>query len=130
MTVNVIAALPEFGERIFDTYVKLIVYYSDHVRHYITKVIEKANGWTQIGETFLFDKAFKNTTVKLQLWHYNKYKSDEQLYEENTTISSMTNRIIFRSSTSKTSSKVLMASLWRDDYVDDNFFFTSNAISK
>lgn len=123
------AVLPEFGGRLSESYVKMIVYYPNRIEHYTTKTKEKSNGWTLIGETVQFEQAPNTTSVKLQIWRDNKYKNDEQLYEENTTLSSMVNRIIFKSSTQTSGSKLLMVSIWRENYIDDNFYFASNTFS-
>lgn len=121
LTVNVIAAVPEFWNRSWNPYVKLIVHYQGYVKCYTTNVIEKSTGWTPIGETFRLPKVPKNTPIQLQIWHFNKYNYNQQLYEEITTLSSMIDRIVFENSTIRTNSKLFMVSIWRDDIEDEYF---------
>lgn len=115
LTVNVIAALPDTGDRSYDLYVKFIVYYPKYITQYSTKIIEKSAGWTLIREMFRFDKAPKDTPIVLQIWDHNRFKSDERLYVEKTTLSSMVDRVIFENSTMKSNSKLFMVSIWRDN---------------
>lgn len=116
------AALPEFGDRFYDMYVKLIVYYPKYVKQYTTKIKEKSSGWTPIGEIFRFDEAPKNTPIQIQIWDENMFRSDELIYEEKTTLSAMTDRVIFEKSTIKTNSKLFIVSIWRDNF-EDTFLY-------
>lgn len=112
MTISVIAALPGLGDRYYDIYVKLIVYHPKHIEKYTTQILEKSTGWTWIGETFRFDEAPMDATIQLQVRNHNKYKWDEKLYEETTTLSSMIDRTIFENSSLKSNSKLFMVSFW------------------
>lgn len=116
LTINVIAVLSDFDDHLYDLYVKLIVSYPESIKQYTTKTIEKSSGWTPIGEMFRFDQAPKDTPFQLQIWDYNTFKSDELLYQENTTLFATIDSIIFKNSSIKTSFKLFMVSIWRDDF--------------
>lgn len=132
MTTSVIAALPESGDRYYNIYVKLTVYYPKYTKQYTTKIKEKSTGWTSIGKMFRLDKAPKDASILIQIWDDNTYKIDEKLYEEKTTLSSLIDRIIFEHSTIKNNSKLFMVSIWRDnyDFYDDKEKDEKEAISR
>lgn len=113
MTVKIIAALPDTRDRSYDLYVKFFVYYPKTVKQYSTRIFEKSTGWTSIRGTVRFDEAPKDAPIEIQIWDHNLFKKDEQLYEENTTLSSMIDRVIFENSTMKSNSKLFIVSIWR-----------------
>lgn len=113
MTVFIFAVLPDIGDRSYDLYTKLIVRYPKYTRQYTSKIFKKSVGWTPIHGNIRFDEAPKDALIKLQIWDHNLSKEDEQLYEENTTFSSMIDRVIFENSTMKSNSKLFMVSIWR-----------------
>lgn len=113
-----------------EAYVKFIVH-NPNPTEYTYRIVDGVadGGWTPIEETIRFDEALNDSLIQIQIWHHNEHANEEQLYEESTTLSSMTDRVIYENSTIKTNSKLFMVSIWRDNFVYDDLSFKSNVFN-